>query len=127
MKQPRHLMAYAIMMTLSMSAAAEPAGFVSPIGFSGSEGEKAAVVAYIEARARYQFCDQADMCQEYLLRQMEQQSLMAFKSLTAAENTDILGSVIDIYCNQVDMCDYHILKQMYDQEVMASGQSLSWD
>ena len=127
MKQQLSIITVGISAFLSMNSAAEPAGFVSPIGFGGSESDKAAIVDYIEARARYQYCEQTDMCQEFMLRQMEQQSLMAFKSLTVAENTKILESVIDIYCNQIDMCDYHILKQMYDQEVMASNQSLSWD
>ncbi|MCQ1060844.1 hypothetical protein LRP52_41420 [Photobacterium sp. ZSDE20] len=108
---------------LSFSAQAD---FLHPLQFDGSEMHQNRVVTYIQERVRKDYCDTIDLCQEVMLRMMEQENLGAFKRLTNATHTDILDRAIADYCGAIDMCTYQMIEIMYNENVSASQQQLTW-
>lgn len=102
------------------------AGFVHPLDFDGSDEQKKEVIQYIQNRVKKEYCGVVDMCQDTMLRMMEEKNLTAFKYLTAAQNRDVLDYVIKAYCSTVDMCNYQMLRMMYDQNLQASKRKLEW-
>ncbi len=104
------------------------AGFVHPMDFKGSDGEKNEVLNYIKERVKHDYCDSGlDMCQEATLRMMEQQNLNAFKKASKATDRKIMDKVIVDYCQSgLDMCSYHTISMMYDQNYNASKQETKW-
>lgn len=116
-------------LTLSLLLFISPlafAGFVHPLDFDGSSAQKQKVIEYIQARVKKEYCGVVDMCQETMLRMMEEQNLSAFKYLTKAEDRKILDHVIKTYCGSVDMCNYQMLRMMYEQNLQASQRKLEW-
>ena len=110
---------------LSISASSF-ADFIHPMDFNGSEAQKKRVVKIIQDRVEKDYCGAVDMCQASILRMMENQSMSAFKQLTAATNRAILNRVINDYCGIVDMCSYSMINMMYQQNLQASKSRLSW-
>lgn len=53
--------------------------------FDGSEAQKTMVINYITKNVYKQYCTGINMCQESMLRRMEQKDLDAFKLLTKAD------------------------------------------
>lgn len=103
------------------------AAFVNPMDFDGSDTQKQEVIKYIQDRVKHEYCDSGiDMCQETILRSMEQQNLSAFKELTNAKDKKIMDNVIHTYCGSVDMCNYVIIRGMYNQNLSASKEQLEW-
>ena len=111
-------------------ASASPAfaGFVHPMDFDGSEGQKAEVIQFIKSQVRKEYCDGAiNMCQATTLRMMEQQNLNAFKQATRATNRKIMDRAIQDYCHgPINMCNYQTIMMMYQQNLNASKQQLNW-
>ncbi|PMH29855.1 hypothetical protein BCU71_16140 [Vibrio lentus] len=110
---------------LSVSFSAQ-AGFIHPLDFSGSEAQKNEVITHIQNRVKKDYCQTVDMCQESLLRMMEQENLEAFKRLTQAKNRSVLDRAIHDYCGTVDMCTYQMVEMMYNENLKASQTQLSW-
>lgn len=112
-----------LILPLSVSAA----DFIHPMDFDGSDSQKQQVIKVIKERVKKDYCGSGlDMCQEALLRMMEQKNLDAFKQATKAKNRKIMDRVIKDYCNTVDMCNYALIWMMYQKNLEASEQSLSW-
>jgi len=108
----------------SISAQAQ---FIHPLDFNGSEAQKNSVISYIQDRVKSDYCKKIDMCQETMLRMMEQENLEAFKRLTKATNRKILDRAIHDYCGKVDMCTYQMLEMMYNENLRKSTDKLSWE
>jgi hypothetical protein len=102
------------------------AGFIHPLEFNGSEAQKNEVITYIQNRVKKDYCQTIDMCQEIMLRMMEQENLEAFKRLTQVQDRSILDRAIHDYCSTVDMCTYQMVEMMYNENLKASQQQLSW-
>lgn len=102
------------------------AKFIDPSKFDGSESQKQEVISYIKERARVDYCEKTDMCQETILRMMERENLNSFKKLTQAEDIGILNRAIYDYCNTVDMCSYQIIEMMYNENLKAKKEETSW-
>lgn len=104
------------------------AGFVHPMDFDGSESQKNEVVQYIKGQVRKDYCDGGlDMCQNTILRMMEQENLEAFKKGTRAKNRTVMDRAIKDYCNSgLDMCNYTTIMMMYDENVAAGQKELDW-
>ena len=67
------------------------------------------------------------MCQNTILRMMEQQNLDAFKKGTQAKNRAVMDRAIKDYCNSgLDMCNYTTIMMMYDENVAAGAKELDW-
>lgn len=106
---------------------AQPMDFVHPMGFDGSEKQKQAAVDYITKQVKKQYCDDGlDMCQDFMLRMMEDENLSAFKRLTKADNKSILDRVIKDYCQGIGLCDYVTIEMMYNENLKASKKKLEW-
>jgi hypothetical protein len=99
---------------------------VHPMDFDGSEAQKTVVIDYITKNVYKQYCTGINMCQESMLRRMEQKDLDAFKLLTKAENRKVLDQAISDYCSNLDMCNYAMIQRMYEKNLAASKQKLSW-
>lgn len=99
---------------------------VHPMDFDGSEAQKTMVINYITKNVYKQYCTGINMCQESMLRRMEEKDLDAFKSLTKAENRKILDQAITDHCITLDMCSFSMIKRMYEKNLAASKQKLSW-
>ncbi|RVU86457.1 hypothetical protein EOL70_03140 [Leucothrix sargassi] len=104
------------------------AGFINPMDFDGSDAQKKEVVAYIKARVKKDYCDSGiDMCQEVILRMMEQENLKAFKSAAKSKNRKIMDRVIKDYCDSgIDMCNYTTIFMMYQENLKAADTELTW-
>ncbi|MDP2548873.1 hypothetical protein [Oceanobacter sp. 4_MG-2023] len=111
-----------------MSAPLANAGFIHPMDFDGSEGQKAEVIQFIKSQVKKEYCSGAiNMCQAMTLRMMEQQNLNAFKQATVATNRKIMDRVIQDYCHgPINMCNYQTIMMMYQQNLDASKQQLNW-
>lgn len=99
---------------------------VHPMDFDGSEEQKALVINYITKHVYDQYCEGINMCQESMLRRMEQKDLDAFKYLTKAENRKVLDQAITDYCKTIDICSFSMIQRMYEKNLAASKQKLSW-
>ncbi|MDF1762212.1 MAG: hypothetical protein P1U57_02285 [Oleibacter sp.] len=104
------------------------ADFVHPMDFNGSESQKNEVIDYINKQVRQDYCESdLDMCQESMLRMMEQENLNAFKKATSATDRRIMDRAITDYCESgVDMCNYSTIFMMYEENVKASNKKLQW-
>ncbi|MFM1688124.1 hypothetical protein ACJ7VZ_06335 [Aeromonas salmonicida] len=113
------------MMLFPLSAMA---GFIHPMDFDGSEGQKQEVIKYIKDKVKQDYCDgELDMCQPTTLRMMEQQNLDSFKKANQATDRNIMDRVIQDYCNgDLDLCTYGTIWMMYQQNLKASKKELSW-
>ena len=112
------------LLAFSISAQAQ---FIHPMDFNGSDAQKKIVISYIQDRVKSDYCKKIDMCQESMLRMMEQENLEAFKRLTKATNRKILDRAIRDYCGKVDMCTYQMLEMMYNENLQKSTEKLSWE
>ncbi|EGU46997.1 hypothetical Protein VIOR3934_13737 [Vibrio orientalis CIP 102891 = ATCC 33934] len=115
-----------VMVSMSFLSFGATAAFIHPLDFDGSDVQKNEVIAYIQSRVKKDYCQTIDMCQESMLRIMENENLDAFKRLTQAKSRDILDRAIHDYCGTVDMCTYQMIEMMYKENVKASQQQLSW-
>ena len=111
---------------LLLVAAAAQADFIHPLDFNGSEDQKSQVIDYIKERVKKDYCETVDMCQDVMLRLMEEQNLEAFKHLTKATEREILDRAIKDYCETVDMCSYQMIDMMYKENMKASKKELTW-
>ena len=100
----------------------------NPIEFTGTEEQKAEVIASIERGVYQTYCVDGDMCAESTLRMMEKAELKAFKYLTQIDKStiELYNSVVQTYCVDIDMCSYGTIKMMYDSEVKASKETLTF-
>lgn len=104
------------------------AGFIHPMDFTGSDAQKQEVISYIKQRVKKEYCEGSlDLCQETMLRMMEQENLDAFKKATQANNRVIMDRVIKDYCQGgVDLCNYTTILMMYQENLKASQKQLQW-
>jgi len=102
------------------------AKFIHPLDFDGSDIQKKEVIAYIQNRAKKDYCKTLDMCQETILRMMEKENLEAFKRLTRATDRKILDRAVHDYCGAIDMCTYQMVEMMYNENLKKSTEELSW-
>lgn len=98
---------------------------IHPMDFDGSAEQKTVVIGYITKNVYSQYCTDRNMCQESMLRRMEQKDLDAFKLLTKAENRKVLDQAISDYCVSLDMCSFSMIQRMYEKNLSASKQKLS--
>ena len=115
-----------LIITLYFLSMAIHADFIHPLEFDGSDRQKAEVINYIKERVKKDYCETVDMCQESLLRMMEEENLESFKRLTAATEIKILERAITDYCGTVDMCTYQMIEMMYKENLDASEKKLTW-
>ena len=108
----------------TLAFAAQPP--IHPMDFDGSDQQKALVIDYITKNVYKQYCTGINMCQESMLRRMEEKDLEAFKGLTKVENRPILDRAIGDYCNTLDLCSYSMIQKMYEKNLAASKKKLSW-
>lgn len=104
------------------------AKFIHPMDFDGSEDQKKEVIEHIRSTVKNDYCNgDLDMCQDVMLRMMEDENLNAFKLATKATNRKIMNRVIKDYCNSgLDMCNYVMINMMYEENVNASKKTLEW-
>lgn len=112
--------------TLIMASISAQAKFIHPLEFDGSTVQKSEVISYISEKVKNDYCKEIDMCQESILRMMENENLDSFKRLTKATDSKILDRVIHDYCDNVDMCTYQVIEMMYNENLDASKKKLSW-
>ncbi|WON77839.1 hypothetical protein [Serratia sp. UGAL515B_01] len=114
--------------SLFLLAFSVSAKFINPMDFDGSEAQKNEVIEYIKSTVKRDYCnDTVDMCQDTMLRMMEDENLNAFKLATKATNRKVMDRVIKDYCSsEVNMCNYAMINMMYDENIKASNNSLKW-
>tara|TARA_Y100000590_G_scaffold82060_1_gene91388 strand:- start:2 stop:358 length:357 start_codon:yes stop_codon:yes gene_type:complete len=111
-----------ILFTLLSSLFSE--SLIHPLDFKGTDKEKTSVIKFIEKNVKETYCD-IGMCQDTILRMMEEEELRSFKELTKVKNRYLLNSVIETYCG-IGMCNYSTILMMYNEEKSASNKSLEW-
>ncbi|HDL7824165.1 TPA: hypothetical protein PXR60_002588 [Yersinia enterocolitica] len=114
--------------SLFLMAFSVSAKFIHPMDFDGSEAQKNEVIEYIKGTVKSDYCNGTlDMCQDTMLRMMEDENLNAFKLASKATNRKIMDRVIKDYCNSgLNMCNYVMINMMYDENLKASNKSLTW-
>lgn len=102
----------ALMLVWMGSARAE---FILPQNFTNSTAQKNALTEWIHTTVRETYCEgQIEMCDEEVLRLMEQKEMTAFLKLTHAQDKPKLDALIKFYCaGPVDMCSYATIEMMY--------------
>lgn len=114
-----------LLLILASCFTARAADFVHPLKFDGSDEQKQATIEYIKERVQQDYCEAINVCDESVLKMIEQENLSAFKRLTSATNSKILERTINDYCS-LGFCDYDTIELMYSENLKASKKELSW-